>query len=108
MSVSAGTKEEAGRRLQPYTDYLVYSAVIALPWLAPELQHLESDPEGLITFSDSVQQYLAVRPHSSSHDALNPFTLAATAEDALSLGGSGSTSFLPEVRSQLFSDSYLA
>lgn len=71
--------------------------MIALPWLAPELQHLESDPEGLVTFSDTVEQYLALRPNSSSQDALNPFTLAATTEDALSLGGSGSTSFLPEV-----------
>ena len=71
---------------------------MALPWLAPELQHLESDPEGLITFTDSVQQYIIeIRPNSSSQDALNPFTLAATAEDSLSLGGSGSTSFLNQV-----------
>lgn len=72
--------------------------MIALPWLAPELQHLESDPEGFITFSDSVQQYLEIRPNSSSQDALNPFTLAGTAEDSLALGGSGGTSFLPQVR----------
>lgn len=71
--------------------------MVALPWLAPELQHLESDPEGLIALSDSVQQYLAIRPESSSQDALNPFTRATTAEDTLHLGGSGSTSFLPEV-----------
>ncbi|KAL3143241.1 hypothetical protein ABBQ38_002092 [Trebouxia sp. C0009 RCD-2024] len=96
-TLDAGTKAEAGRRLQPYTDFLVYSAVIALPWLAPELQHLESDPEGFITFSDSVQQYLEIRPNSSSQDALNPFTLAGTAEDSLALGGSGGTSFLPQL-----------
>lgn len=102
------TKAEVSRRLQPYTDHLVYSAVIALPWLAPELQHLESDPEGLVTFSDAVEQYLALRPNSSSQDALNPFTLAASAEDALSLGGSGSTSFLPEVRVALLANSCMA
>ena len=76
--------------------------MIALPWLAPELQHLEGDPEGLIKFSDTLEQYLALRPNSSAQDALNPFTLAATTEDALSLGGSGSTSFLPEVGAALF------
>lgn len=95
----AGTKAEIGSQLQPYTDHLVYSAVIAVPWLAPELQHLESDPEGLVTFSSTVEQYLAARPNSFSQAALNPFTHAAMAVDESTLGGSGSTSFLPQVKS---------
>lgn len=91
-----GDKTEAGRRLQPYTDYLVYSAVIALPWLAPELQHLESDPEGLTTFSSSVEQYLSVRP-CSSQEALNPFSVGSEQEGAAPLGDGGGAAFLPQV-----------
>ncbi len=94
--VVVGDKAEASRRLQPYTDYLVYSAVIALPWLAPELQHLESDPEGLTTFSSSVEQYLSIRPRATQ-DALNPFPVANEDENAASLGGGGGASFLPQV-----------
>ena len=101
IAVAAESKAEAGRRLQPYTDHLVYTAVIALPWLAPELQHLESDPEGLTVLASQVEQYLTIRPASASQDALNPFALAAMAEDSLSLGGSGSTSFLPQLWAQV-------
>lgn len=91
-----GDKTEASRRLQPYTDYLVYSAVIALPWLAPELQHLESDPEGLTTFSSSVEQYLGIRPRAAQ-DALNPFPVANGDDNVASLGDGGGASFLPQV-----------
>ena len=94
--VVVGDKAEASRTLQPYTDYLVYSAVIALPWLAPELQHLESDPEGLTTFSSSVEQYLSIRPRATQ-DALNPFPVANEDENVASLGDGGGASFLPQV-----------
>ncbi|DBA75017.1 TPA: Nuclear cap-binding protein subunit 1 [Trebouxia sp. C0004] len=96
QALEQGDKAEASRRLQPYTDYLVYSAVIALPWLAPELQHLESDPEGLTTFSSSVEQYLGVRPRAAQ-DALNPFPVANEDKNAASLGDGGGASFLPQL-----------
>ena len=73
----------------------MYSAVIALPWLAPELQHLESDPEGLTVLASSVEQYLAVRPRSEQ-PALNPF-LAGGQGDAVGLGDGGGATFLPQV-----------
>ncbi|KAA6419508.1 MAG: hypothetical protein FRX49_10606, partial [Trebouxia sp. A1-2] len=96
QTLEQGDKAEASRRLQPYTDYLVYSAVIALPWLAPELQHLESDPEGLTTFSSSVEQYLSIRPRAAQ-DALNPFPAANEDETVASLGHGGGASFLPQL-----------
>ncbi len=70
--------------------------MIALPWLAPELQHLESDPEGLTTFSSSVEQYLGIRPRAAQ-DALNPFPVANGDDNVASLGDGGGASFLPQV-----------
>lgn len=74
----------------------MYSAVIALPWLAPELQHLESDPEGLTVFTNSVEQYFSARPRSSQ-DAANPFYVTDGDQAAVSLGDGGGASFLPQV-----------
>ena len=33
----AGGTTDQGRRWQPYTDFLVYSALMALPWGGPDL-----------------------------------------------------------------------
>lgn len=65
--------------------------------MAPELQHLGSDPEGLVTLAASIEQYLGLR-QQDTQQALNAFP-AAKAEDATtaSLSGSGVVEFLPEV-----------
>ena len=91
-----GNAAGSSRWLQPYTDYLVYSAIIALPWLAPELQNLETDPEGLTAFATSVERYLSIRP-CSTQTALNAFEPASDAEDATSLSDGGGATFLPQV-----------
>lgn len=93
----AGYQAEAGQRLQPYADHLVYSAAVALPWMAPELQQLGSDPEGLLTLASSIEQYIGLR-QSHTQQALNAFP-AATSDDeaAASLTSRGVAEFLPEV-----------
>ena len=97
-NLCAGSPGEAGRRLQPYTDHLVYSAAVALPWLAPELQHLESPPEGLTALESSIEQYLSLR-QQPSQQALNPFPVHGQQDDAavVSLTGNGVSAFLPQV-----------
>ena len=83
--------------MQPYSDSLVYSAAIALPWMAPELQQLESNPEGLTAVEHSVEQYLSLR-QPNTQQALNAFPVATSEENApASLTGNGVAEFLPEV-----------
>ena len=70
---------------------------MALPWLAPELQHLESPPEGLTTLESSVEQYLSLR-QQPSQQALNPFPVLGQQDGAVaSPTGLGVSAFLPEV-----------
>ena len=92
----AGIAANAGSWLQPYTDYLMYTAVIALPWLSPELHNLEIDPEGLTEFASAVEQYLSIRPRSVQ-EALNPFDPVSNGEDAAHLSSGSGASFLPQV-----------
>lgn len=91
-----GISANAGSWLQPYTDYLMYTAVIALPWLSPELHNLETDPEGLTEFASAVEQYLSIRP-CSLQEALNPFDPTSDSEDAAHLSAGGGASFLPQL-----------
>lgn len=93
----SGYQAEAGQRLQPYSDQLVYSAAIALPWMAPELQQLESDPEGLTAVESSIEQYLGLRQQDTQL-VLNAFPVTGPEDGAAaSLSGTGVAGFLPEV-----------
>ena len=65
--------------------------------MAPELQQLESDPEGLTAVENSIEQYLSLR-QQNTQQALNAFPVVSSEENApASLTGHGVAEFLPEV-----------
>ena len=79
----AGGKADEGRQWQPYTDDLVYSALIALPWGGPELV-AAGGPDGddaLGPLFTAAEQYMALRPRQSSA-GLRPFSAPLDGNDA--------------------------
>ena len=76
---------------QPYADYLVYIALMALPWGGPDLA--EGAPQDLERLLAEVGKYVALRPASHT-PALRPFF---EGEDTASLSDSGAASFLGQV-----------
>lgn len=95
------------RLWQPYSDYLVYSVLIALPWMATELA--EGTHEGLQALLASVAAYMQLRPRQQQTE-MSPFpgaergavdgvqdvTPLAAHPEALS-SDSGGASFLGQV-----------
>ena len=95
------------RLWQPYSDYLVYSVFIALPWMATELA--EGTHEGLQALLASVAAYMQLRPRQHQTE-MSPFPGAGrgaveSAQDATPLAAhpgalssdSGGASFLGQV-----------
>jgi len=72
--------DDDGRTWQPYTDSLVYMALMALPFGGPELA--EALPERLTGLLDIVDAYMAKRPRSTQ-PALRPFAAAVKDDDIL-------------------------
>ena len=58
------------RLWQPYSDCLVYSVLIALPWMATELA--EGTHEGLQALLASVAAYMQLRPRQQETE-MSPF-----------------------------------
>ena len=58
------------RLWQPYSDYLVYSVLIALPWMATELA--EGTHEGLQALLASIAAYMQLRPRQQEAE-MSPF-----------------------------------
>ncbi|EIE25257.1 ARM repeat-containing protein [Coccomyxa subellipsoidea C-169] len=91
---SAGGGGDSGRLWQPYTDYLVYAALMALPWGGAELA--ESAPSDLERLFGGVEAYMAARPRASQ-PALRPFLRPKDADDIPAQSDSGGASFLGQV-----------
>lgn len=83
-----------GRSWQPYTDQLVYMALVALPWGGPELgEPLPGEVEALLAAADD---YVRKRPRSSQ-PSLRPFAAAIKEHDPVAESDNGGASFLAEV-----------
>lgn len=75
---TAGPAGDDGRSWQPYTDHLVYMALVALPWGGPELgEPLPGEVEALLAAADD---YMGKRPRSSQ-PSLRPFAAAIKEHD---------------------------
>jgi nuclear cap-binding protein subunit 1 len=96
LYLSAGGSGDSGRLWQPYTDYLVYAALMALPWGGAELA--ESAPSDLERLFGGVEAYMAARPRASQ-PALRPFLRLKDADDIPAQSDSGGASFLGQVQS---------
>jgi nuclear cap-binding protein subunit 1 len=86
-----GDQEDCGRQWQPYTDFLVSSVVMALPWGGNELA--ESAPAEMEKLFTTIEQYMAKRPRPSQ-PALRPFFEAKDEDDIPAQSDSGGASFL--------------
>ena len=97
---SAGNMQDGGRLWQPYTDFLVTSALLAVPWGGPEMA--ESAPNDVQQLLASARSYQQARPRQTQQ-ALRPLPSLDTAspEDLAARCDSGSTSRLIHVRTGL-------
>eukprot|EP00803_Ostreobium_quekettii_P001012 evm.model.scf_516.7 EVM.evm.TU.scf_516.7 scf_516:63384-73886(+) len=86
-----GKGDPSGRSWQPWSDYLVYIVLMALPWGGIELA--ESAPAEVEELLDKVGKYMEVRPLSND-PALRPFNGAVKANDLAARSDSGGASFL--------------
>lgn len=86
--------DDKGARWQPYADYLVYTALMALPFGGPELS--DSAPDQIEALLGQVDAYMAKRPHVSQ-PGLRPFAAAVKENDPLAESDNGGASFLGEV-----------
>ncbi len=77
---SAAPEGDDGRKWQPYTDNLVYMALMALPFGGPELG--ESSPEQMSALLEAVDAYMAKRPRDTQ-PALRPFAAAIKDDDPI-------------------------
>lgn len=75
----AGGTADEGRQWQPYTDHLLYSVLMALPWGGLELvAGLEGDRLGPLF--EVAEEYMGLRPRQSS-SGLAPFSAALNEAD---------------------------
>ncbi|KAK9820118.1 hypothetical protein WJX72_006327 [[Myrmecia] bisecta] len=90
----AGDQSDSGRQWQPYSDHLVYMALMALPWGGSELA--DSAPSEMERLFTAVEGYMTLRPRAEQ-PALRPFYEAADDEDVPAQSDSGAASFLGQV-----------
>ncbi len=77
----AGDKSDEGRQWQPYTDYLVYSALMALPWGGPELVAGAADGDDRLgPLFEDVERYMGLRLRQRQ-PGLAPFSAPLDDED---------------------------
>lgn len=88
--------DDDGSSWQPYTDWLMYSALISLPWGGPELAHAAGDD--ISALLGSVATYIERRPRQSQ-PGLRPFAAPVKEDDILAESDNGGSSFLQEVYS---------
>ncbi|KAL4428043.1 hypothetical protein ABPG75_002132 [Micractinium tetrahymenae] len=93
-AAEASPEGDDGCSWQPYTDHLVYSALMVLPWGGAELA--ESVPAELSALLAAVDAYMACRPRSTQ-PSLRPFAAAIREDDAVAESDNGGASFLGEV-----------
>lgn len=60
LNTSMNSNDKTGQSWQPWTDYLIYIVLIALPWGGPEL--LDSVSNELNNIFDKIQSYFEIRP----------------------------------------------
>ena len=94
-AVEGGSADPSGATWQPYSDFLAYCALAALPWCGGDLAG--SAPDELQGVLDVAEAYMEVRP--IQFDALlAPFTPGALPEgDPGAAADSGGASFLGEL-----------
>jgi nuclear cap-binding protein subunit 1 len=90
----AGGLEDGGRGWQPYTDHVVYCALMALPWGGPELA--EGAPAETARIFAAVEAYMGARARQSQ-PALAPFSARRDEKDTAAASDSGGASFLGQV-----------
>lgn len=91
---SKAETDDDGRSWQPYTDYVVYMALVALPFGSSELvAQAKEEIFELVRVSD---EYLTKR-RRSFQPALRPYAAPIEENDCLASYDSGSASFLPKV-----------
>lgn len=92
-SISSGADTD-GRTWQPYTDQLVYMALMAIPFGGSEL----SDASGaeLNDLVSAAESYLNKRPRSVQ-PGLRPFAASVTENDLLAESDNGGASFITEL-----------
>lgn len=78
---------------QPYTDWLVYSALISLPWGGPELVGGVGD-QALHHLLTSAKSYIDNRPTQST-TAFKPFATAVKEDDPVADSDCAAATFLP-------------
>lgn len=91
--------QDGGRLWQPYTDFLVTSALLAVPWGGPEMA--ESAPNDVQQLLASARSYQQARPRQMQQ-ALRPLpTLDPASPDDLTAScDSGGASRLIQVRTE--------
>ncbi len=81
MSAVPAAEDPSGLTWQPWTDSLVHSVVMALPWAGSELA--DSAPADMERLSGEIDKYLAARPAQVSADLRPLLTQAAAVEAAM-------------------------
>ena len=77
----AGDKTDEGRQWQPYTDYLVYSALMALPWGGSELAAGAADGDDRLgPLFEACEQYMGLRMRQRQ-PGLAPFSAPLDDDD---------------------------
>ncbi|KAK9821283.1 hypothetical protein WJX74_008679 [Apatococcus lobatus] len=94
--VKTGDMQDGGRLWQPYTDFLVTSALLAVPWGGPEMA--ESAPNDMQQLLAAARSYQQARPRQMQQ-ALRPMPTLdpAAAEDLAALCDSGGAARLVDV-----------
>jgi len=90
---SSSASPSSSSTWQPYTDWLVYSALIALPWGGPELAGGIGD-QALQHLLTSAKSYIDTRPTQST-TSFKPFAAAVKEDDLVADSDSAAASFLP-------------
>jgi nuclear cap-binding protein subunit 1 len=92
-TASSGTDSD-GRTWQPYTDQLIYMALMAIPFGGSELS--AASGAALNELVAAAESYLDKRPRSSQ-PGLRPFAANVTDDDMLAESDNGGASFITEL-----------
>ncbi|MEW5299601.1 MAG: hypothetical protein WDW36_002600 [Sanguina aurantia] len=94
IAVGVSAADPSGASWQPYTDFLVYSVLAAMPWCASDLGG--ECPVEFASLMAALQAYMDARP--SVHDThLQPFYGSRSETDLAAQSDSGAASFLTQL-----------